>query len=52
VPASTHATPQDALRAAVAAAEPADRILVFGSFFTVGGILQHGVPRFAARHLG
>ncbi|MBK6008798.1 bifunctional tetrahydrofolate synthase/dihydrofolate synthase [Ramlibacter ginsenosidimutans] len=52
VPASTHASPQDALRAAAAAAEPADRILVFGSFYTVGGILQHGVPRLAAKHLG
>ena len=52
VPASTHASPQDALLAAAAAAEPADRILVFGSFYTVGGILQHGVPRFAAKHLG
>lgn len=52
VPASIHASPQEALRAAAAAAEPADRILVFGSFYTVGGILQHGVPRFAAKHLG
>jgi dihydrofolate synthase/folylpolyglutamate synthase len=52
VPASTHASPADALRAAAAAAEPTDRILVFGSFYTVGGVLQHGVPRLAARHLG
>jgi dihydrofolate synthase/folylpolyglutamate synthase len=52
VPASTHAGPEDALRAAVAAAEPADRILVFGSFYTVGGVLQQGVPRLAAKHLG
>ena len=52
VPTSTHASPQDALRAAVAAAEPADRILVFGSFYTVGGVLQQGIPRLAARHLG
>jgi len=52
VPTSTHANPQEALHAAVAAAEPADRILVFGSFYTVGGVLQQGIPRLAARHLG
>jgi dihydrofolate synthase/folylpolyglutamate synthase len=52
VPASTHASPEDALRAAMAAAEPADRILVFGSFYTVGGVLQQGVPRLSAKHLG
>ncbi|RYY78333.1 MAG: bifunctional tetrahydrofolate synthase/dihydrofolate synthase [Comamonadaceae bacterium] len=52
VPVSTHADPQAAFRAAVAAAEPTDRILVFGSFFTVGGVLQQGVPRLAAKHLG
>ena len=52
VPASTHANPADALRAAAATAEPTDRILVFGSFYTVGGVLQQGVPRLAARHLG
>lgn len=49
---STHASPQDALRAAVEAADPTDRILVFGSFFTVGGVLQGGLPRLQARHLG
>jgi dihydrofolate synthase/folylpolyglutamate synthase len=52
VPASTHASPQDALRAAVEVADPADRILVFGSFFTVGGVLQQGIPRLSAKHLG
>ncbi|MEJ8834937.1 bifunctional tetrahydrofolate synthase/dihydrofolate synthase [Ramlibacter sp. AN1133] len=52
VPASTHTSPEDALRAAVAAADPADRILVFGSFYTVGGVLTHGVPRLSAKHLG
>ena len=52
VPASTHAGPEEALRAAVAAAEPTDRILVFGSFYTVGGVLTHGVPRLSAQHLG
>lgn len=52
VPTSTHASPEDALRAAVDAAEAADRILVFGSFYTVGGVLTHGVPRLSAKHLG
>lgn len=49
--ASVHADPQQALRAAVAAADPADRILVFGSFYTVGGVLKDGVPRLHAKHL-
>lgn len=48
---SQHADPQQALDAAVAQADPADRIVVFGSFFTVGGVLRNGVPRLAARHL-
>jgi dihydrofolate synthase/folylpolyglutamate synthase len=52
LPVSTHPTPQDALASAVGAADPADRILVFGSFFTVGGVLQDGVPRLQAKHLG
>ena len=50
-PASTHADPMAALRAAVAAADPADRIVVFGSFYTVGGVLQQGVPRLQARQV-
>ena len=41
----THATPLVALSAAAAAADPADRILVFGSFYTVGGVLEQGIPR-------
>jgi len=52
VPASTHAQPADALRAAVAAADPADRIVVFGSFYTVGGVLKDGLPRLGAPHIG
>ena len=48
---SCHASPQDALQAAVAAANPADRIVVFGSFYTVGGILEGGIPRLDAPHL-
>ena len=43
-----HADPMQALSAAAADSDPADRILVFGSFFTVGGVLKHGVPRLAA----
>jgi dihydrofolate synthase/folylpolyglutamate synthase len=36
----------------VEAADPADRIVVFGSFYTVGGVLENGVPRLQAKHLG
>jgi dihydrofolate synthase/folylpolyglutamate synthase len=49
--AGCHADPMSALLAAVSQADPADRIVVFGSFFTVGGVLQQGVPRLSARHL-
>jgi dihydrofolate synthase/folylpolyglutamate synthase len=52
VPASTHADPEAALAAAQAVADPTDRILVFGSFYTVGGVLKRGVPRLQAKHLG
>jgi dihydrofolate synthase/folylpolyglutamate synthase len=48
---SAFATPSDALRAALAEATPADRIVVFGSFYTVGGVLKDGLPRTAAPHL-
>ncbi|RRD68608.1 bifunctional tetrahydrofolate synthase/dihydrofolate synthase [Comamonadaceae bacterium OH2310_COT-174] len=51
VPAQAFASPQLALDAAAAAAEPADRIVVFGSFHTVGGVLAQGVPQLGARHL-
>jgi len=50
-PWSCHGNPPDALAAAVVAADPADRILVFGSFLTVGGVLRHGLPRMSATHL-
>ena len=33
-------------------ADPPDRIVVFGSFYTVGGVLKDGLPRLAARHVG
>ncbi len=49
--ASAHATPTAALQAAIDAADPADRIVVFGSFFTVGGVLEHGTPCLQAKHL-
>ena len=49
---SEHKSPQEALAAALAQADPADRIVVFGSFYTVGGVLKDGPPRLVARHLG
>lgn len=48
---SLHAGPMAALQAAIDHADPADRIVVFGSFFTVGGVLAHGTPRLQAKHL-
>ncbi len=45
-----HATPAQALGAALAAAEAADRIVVFGSFQTVGGVLASGLPRLSGKH--
>ena len=49
--ASTHPDPETALQAALAGADPADRIVVFGSFYTVGGVVKDGVPRLQAKHL-
>ena len=46
-----HADPRAALLAALERADPVDRIVVFGSFFTVGGVLKDGLPRLAARHV-
>jgi dihydrofolate synthase/folylpolyglutamate synthase len=48
---STHADPMQAMQAAIDAADPADRIVVFGSFYTVGGVLKDGTPRLQAKHL-
>jgi dihydrofolate synthase/folylpolyglutamate synthase len=48
---SVHADPLQALQAAIDAADPADRIVVFGSFYTVGGVLKDGIPRLQAKHL-
>ena len=47
-----HVSPEAALCAAQAAADPADRIIIFGSFYTVGGVLKDGLPRLSAPHLG
>ncbi|MEO7952708.1 MAG: cyanophycin synthetase, partial [Polaromonas sp.] len=49
--ANAYKSPEQALQAAVKAANPTDRIVVFGSFYTVGGILKNGIPRFSAPHL-
>jgi dihydrofolate synthase/folylpolyglutamate synthase len=46
------ADPAAALAQAVAEAGAADRIVVFGSFYTVGGVLHNGLPRLQAKHLG
>jgi dihydrofolate synthase/folylpolyglutamate synthase len=48
---SEYASPREALLAALEAAGSADRIAVFGSFYTVGGVLEGGLPRRAAKHL-
>lgn len=51
VTACAYPDPRQALQAAIDAADPTDRIVVFGSFYTVGGILKNGVPRLHAKHL-
>jgi len=51
VSASAWPTPSQALAAAIAAADPADRIVVFGSFYTVGEVLAKGLPRLDAPHV-
>jgi len=51
VSADRFADPAQALKAAVGAADPTDRIVVFGSFHTVGGVLKDGVPRLSSAHL-
>jgi folylpolyglutamate synthase/dihydropteroate synthase len=35
---------------ALSRSDPTDRIVVFGSFLTVGGVLKHGVPRLGSAH--
>ena len=51
-PVHAHDSPSAALSAALSAADPADRIVVFGSFYTVGAVLKQGLPRLTAAHLG
>ncbi|MBH1987917.1 MAG: bifunctional tetrahydrofolate synthase/dihydrofolate synthase [Burkholderiales bacterium] len=48
---TTHPDPLTALHAALAAADPTDRIVVFGSFYTVGGVLHAGLPKLNAPHM-
>jgi dihydrofolate synthase/folylpolyglutamate synthase len=48
---AAHASPGEALAAAAADADPADRIIVFGSFYTVGGVLENGLPEQFGRQL-
>jgi len=45
-----HSDPRAAFDAAVGSTDPADRIVVFGSFHTVGGVLKDGVPRLGGQH--
>ena len=47
----THPSPSEALAAAIAGADPTDRIVVFGSFYTVGNVLENGLPERSGRHL-
>lgn len=46
------AAPLAALQQILAGADPADRIVAFGSFYTVGGLLQQGLPRLGGAHVG
>ena len=46
----TIASPLASARRGARAADPADRIVVFGSFYTVGGVLEDGLPQRAGRH--
>jgi dihydrofolate synthase/folylpolyglutamate synthase len=46
-----HASAREALQAALAEADPTDRIVVFGSFYTVGGVLEAGLPSLRGAHV-
>lgn len=46
----TFKTPVNALQAALHNATQADRIVVFGSFYTVGDIMENGMPVLHSRH--
>ena len=52
VTSACHGGPFEAFQSALEAADPADRIVVFGSFHTVGGVLKNGVPRLGGKHAG
>ena len=45
-----HSDPLRALNAALSHADRADRIVVLGSFQTVGGVLKDGLPRLTGKH--
>jgi dihydrofolate synthase/folylpolyglutamate synthase len=47
---ASHRSPGEAFAAAFAAADPVDRIVVFGSFYNVGSILANGLPQRGSRH--
>jgi dihydrofolate synthase/folylpolyglutamate synthase len=47
---TAHDDPAIALQCALESADPTDRILVFGSFLTVGGVLRQGLPRLGGTH--
>lgn len=51
-PVHSHTSPESALAAALKQADPADRIVVFGSFLAVGGVLKQGLPKLTAKHVG
>lgn len=48
--AQVYASPVEALQAALQNAKEADRIVVFGSFYTVGDIIENGLPALNGRH--
>ncbi len=50
-PATGYPDPRQALLAALRAADPADRIVVFGSFYAVGGVLKDGLPSLHPKHI-
>ena len=48
---SCHADPAAALASALEQVDPADRIVVFGSFYAVGGVIAGRLPRLSGRHV-
>ncbi len=44
-------TPSEAINIAGNITDTGDRIVVFGSFFTVGGVLENGLPQLNAHHV-